>query len=95
MPHAFQTAIDLSKAQKQKAKQTELDFEARFESLINQGIKGGIFREVDVTLAASTTMALMQDWHLKRWKHHNRKITPDVYAQFAVDLVVSRLMIKK
>lgn len=90
----YMESKSLSKAQKEKAKQTELDFEKRFSQLINKGTKEGIFKPVDPALTASTIMALMQDWHLKRWKHRGRKTTPDQYAQFVVELVMARLELR-
>lgn len=87
----YMESKSLSTQQKQTAKTTELNFEMRISELIKQGIEEKLFHPTDVTLASSAIMALLQDWHLKRWKHHDRKITPDHYADFVLNLVMKLL----
>ncbi|WP_317928433.1 TetR/AcrR family transcriptional regulator [Halioxenophilus sp. WMMB6] len=87
----YMESKSLSEQQKEKAKRTELDFEARFVRLVGDGIKEGIFNSLDINLCASAIISLLQDWHLKSWKHRGRKISPQRYAEFITELVMARL----
>ena len=81
----------MSKSQKEKAKNTELNYELRISNLIKQGIDAGLFQPVDAELTAAATLALLQDWHLKKWKHRKRKISVDQYTNFVVNLIFAQL----
>lgn len=87
----FMESKSLSKAQKEIAKQAELQYELRISSLIEEGIEQKTFQPVDIDLTASTAMALLQDWHLKKWKHRARKINVDQYADYVVNLILMKL----
>ena len=87
----FMESKSLSKSQKEKAKNTELNYELRISNLIKQGIDAGLFQPVDAELTAAATLALLQDWHLKKWKHRKRKISVDQYTNFVVNLIFAQL----
>jgi TetR/AcrR family transcriptional regulator, cholesterol catabolism regulator len=80
-------ARNLSKTEQKKAIASEIDSEAVFQGIIEEGIRRGIYAVKDVTLVAPVLKAMLQDWYLKRWKYRQRKITIDQYADFVIDFV--------
>lgn len=90
----FMESKNLSRKQKEEAKQAELEFEGTVRSFIEQGQREGVFREIDAQLMASCIMTLVQDWHLKRWKHRSRKVSPDGYRKFVLGMVKRQLLME-
>jgi len=51
------------------------------DSIIKDGIKKSECKSnLNSSLIASVTKAMMQDWYLKRWKYKRRNIIPEEYA---------------
>lgn len=59
----------------------ELLTESLIKDIIEKGIKNNEFRpDIQSSLVASISKAMLQDWYLKRWKYTKRGVTPDEYA---------------
>ncbi len=88
-------ARNLSKEEQKRAIESELQAEAIFVDIINEGIESGIFAGEDVVLTASVIKAMLQDWYLKRWKYTQRKVSVDEYAEFVIKVIEASLLRKK
>ena len=72
---------------------TELFTEKLFIDILSDGIKAGIYSEVNVLITASIIKAMLQDWYLKKWKYTKRKITVDQYASVVIEFIESYIKI--
>ena len=64
-----------------KTIESELFTESLIDSIIKDGIKKSECKSnLNSSLIASVTKAMMQDWYLKRWKYKRRNIIPEEYA---------------
>jgi AcrR family transcriptional regulator len=75
----------LSATQRAVAKASELHFQ---EELSRMVVDTGVSEEVQAQLIASHCMAMVQDWHVKRWKYRHQKIGVDAFANSVSDLVL-------
>lgn len=80
----FLESRTLSQEQKNIAKETELRMQSQLGTLIAE--TGKVLLS-DAHLLAAHCMALVHDWHLKRWKFRAANITPDAFADSVVRLV--------
>ena len=85
----FLESRSLSPEQKNIAKDTELQMQAHLASLIGAT---GAMPDPEAHLLASHCMALVHDWHLKRWKFRAANIGPDAFADSVVNLVRARVL---
>lgn len=74
----------LQPEQRQTAKNSELYVQSLFADVIAR-LPGRPPGSAD--LAASHLMATFQDWYVKRWKYRTADITPDRFADSAVDMM--------
>lgn len=79
----------LAQEQKNIAKETELQMQSHLASLLNATEAVPM---ADAQLLAAHCMALVHDWHLKRWKFRAANVTPDAFAASVVALVRARVM---
>jgi len=79
----------LSQEQKNIAKDTELRMQSKLASLINDT---QALPTAEAHLLAAHCMALVHDWHLKRWKFRAANVTPDAFADSVAGLVRARLL---
>lgn len=79
----------LAQDQKNIAKDAELRMQSHLGALLNAT---GTVPPSDAHLLASHCMALVHDWHLKRWKFRAANITPDAFADSVVGLVRARVL---
>jgi len=86
---SYMETKNLPKEAHKKAIEAELFTEKIFADIIEEGIKKGVFREVDTRLSPAVIKAMLQDWYLKRWKYERRKVTVEQYAAFLVDVLFS------
>lgn len=78
----------LSQEQRNVAKEAELGTQAQLAMLLDAT---GALRPADAQLLAAHCMALIQDWHLKRWKFRAAGVTPDAFADSVVRLLRARI----
>lgn len=77
---SFMEAKSLPEKEKQGAIAIELEIEAIFQDIIEEGGRAGVFRDHKPRLMASLIKALMQDWYLKRRKYRDQGVSVDEYA---------------
>ncbi len=70
-----------------RAIEGELTTEAIFTGILERGIETGVFSIRDPVLVAAAIKALLQDWYLKRWKYHRRKISVEAYGDFVISII--------
>jgi AcrR family transcriptional regulator len=73
----FMESKTLSTKQKTVAKSSELSLQQALARLIVEARVNDVER---ASLMASHLIALIQDWHVKRWKYRQKKITVDEFA---------------
>ncbi len=74
----YQKSSSLDKSSKSRVMQLEVKVSEIFGKIIDEGIKKGIFREVDVDLMSYNIIFLAHMWVLKRW-HFKNRLTIDKY----------------
>jgi len=74
----YQKSSSLDKGSKSRVMQLEVKVSEIFGKIIDEGIKTGIFREVDVDLMSYSIIFLAHMWVLKRW-HFKNRLTIDKY----------------
>ena len=84
---AYMETKNLKKKEQMLAIEAELFTENIFSEIIEQGIKEGVFVDVNQELTAAAIKAMLQDWYLKRWKYAGRQVSVDDYARFLMDFV--------
>jgi TetR/AcrR family transcriptional regulator, cholesterol catabolism regulator len=92
---SYMETKNLPRGVHRKAIEAELYTEKIFEGIIEEGMKQGVFREVDPQMAAAALKALLQDWYLKRWKYERRRLEVEQYAQFVIGLMFTYLGVKQ
>lgn len=88
---SYMEAKSLPAEEKRDAVAIELEIEAIFLSVIEDGIGSGIYRSRNTRLVASMIKALLQDWYLKRRKYRHQNVVVDDYALFVRDVIESYL----
>ena len=73
----FMESKTLSTSQKTIAKSSELALQEALSQLV---LETGVSDAEQAALTASHLIALVQDWHVKRWKYRQQKITVDRFA---------------
>lgn len=84
----FLESRTLGQDQKNIAKETELHMQSHLGSLL----AASGMPPADAQLLAAHCMALVHDWHLKRWKFRAANITPDAFADSVVGLIRARVL---
>ncbi|KAA0889914.1 TetR/AcrR family transcriptional regulator [Pusillimonas sp. ANT_WB101] len=79
---SFMETKSLPEKQKKEAIAIELEVEDFLRTIIDEGVTGKVFREVNAQLLASVCKAMMQDWYLKRRKYRNQQVDATGYADF-------------
>jgi len=83
----YQKSNSLDRASKARIMQLEVDVSNIFCEMIKEGITQGVFRKVDVDLAAFNIIIAAHMWVLKRW-HFKKRLTLDKY----IDLQLSNIL---
>lgn len=81
-------ARSLPATQRREAKASEQSIENQLAAMI---AALGCLSARDGQLLAAHALAVVQDWHLKRWKYRAGKIAIDAFADSVVELVRARL----
>lgn len=89
---SYMEAKSLPAEEKRDAIAIELEIEAIFLGMIEDGIQVGVYQARNVRLVASMIKALLQDWYLKRRKYRDQNVAVDDYAVFVRDVVESYLL---
>lgn len=89
---SYMEAKSLPAQEKRDAIAIELEIEAIFLGVIEEGINTGVYRAKNARLVSSMIKALLQDWYLKRRKYRDQEVGVDGYAVFVRDVVESYLL---
>jgi AcrR family transcriptional regulator len=82
----YQKSNSLDRASKARIMQLEVEVSNIFCEMIKEGITQGVFKEVDVDLAAYNIIIAAHMWILKHW-HFKKRLTLDKY----IDLQLSNI----
>jgi AcrR family transcriptional regulator len=86
----YQKSSSLDQASKARVMQLEVEVANIFGSIIQDGIRQGVFREVDVDLMAYNILILAHMWVLKGW-HFKKRLTLDKYIDLQLTSVLGML----
>ncbi len=86
----YQKSSSLDKPSKKKVMQLEVEVSKIFSEIIEEGIKKGIFKEVDVDLMAYNIIMMAHMWVLKRW-HFKHRLTLDKFINLQLEAVMDLL----
>lgn len=90
----FMETKNLNKKYQKISVESELMTERIITDILEEGVKGKVFKDVNIQLTGSVIKAMMQDWYLKKWKYKQRNVAVDAYAQFVIDITESYIMKK-
>lgn len=86
----YQKSSSLEKTSKSKVMQLEVQVSEIFSRIIEEGIKVGIFRAVDVDLMAYNIILMAHMWVLKRW-HFKNRLTLNKYIDQQLEIIIASL----
>ncbi len=86
----YQKSSSLEKTSKSKVMQLEVQVSEIFSRIIEEGIKVGIFRAVDVDLMAYNIILMAHMWVLKRW-HFKNRLTFNKYIDQQLEIIIASL----
>ena len=81
----------LPREQQEKAMDLELQAQAILVDNFKKGIKQGDFHCSDPEMLAVHTLAMQQEWYLKRWKFKRMKVDADQHANSVLAFVLKAL----
>lgn len=81
----FMESRTLSSTHKTVAKSTEIHMQSQIAQLFVEALA---IPEEQAELLGAHCMALIHDWHVKRWKYRQLKISVDVFANSVCDFVL-------
>jgi TetR/AcrR family transcriptional regulator, cholesterol catabolism regulator len=86
----YQKSSSLDKVSKGRIMQLEEDVIRIFGEIIEEGVKKGVFRDVDVDLTAYNILIMAHMWVLKNW-HFRKRLSLDKYIDRQLSNVLSLL----
>lgn len=86
----YQKSSSLEKVSKSKVMQLEVQVSEIFSGIIEEGIKEGIFRAVDIDLMAYNIILMAHMWVLKRW-HFKKRLTFNKYIDQQLASILASL----
>jgi AcrR family transcriptional regulator len=86
----YQKSNSLEKASKSRVMQLEVDVSNIFGEIIREGIKQGVFKQVDVDLMAYNIIMMAHMWILKGW-HFRKRLTLDKYIDLQLRTIMDAL----
>ena len=86
----YQKSSSLDKASKSKIMEMEVELSRIFGDIIEDGIKKGIFRDMDVDVASYNIIMLAHMWSLKRW-HLRKRLSIDDYVDMQMKFIMNAL----
>jgi AcrR family transcriptional regulator len=84
---AYLEAKAFGPSARQRARQEELATERLIREALESGVRQGVFKLDDVEMTAALIKPLLQEWYLKRWKYHQRGVSPETYAAAVMNLL--------
>lgn len=90
----FMETKNLNKKYQKISVESELMTERIITDILEEGVKGKVFKDVNIQLTGSVIKAMMQDWYLKKWKYKQRNVAVDAYAQLVIDITESYILKK-
>ncbi|MBN2031784.1 MAG: TetR/AcrR family transcriptional regulator [Deltaproteobacteria bacterium] len=86
----YQKSNSLDKPSKAHIMQLEVEVSKIFAEMIQEGIEYGIFRKVDVDLAAYNIIMIAHMWILKHW-HFRKRLTLNKYIDLQLSAILAML----
>ncbi len=86
----YQKSSSLDRASKSKVMQLEVQVSQIFSGIIQEGIRSGIFKTVDVDLMAYNIILMAHMWVLKRW-HFKKRLSFDSYIDQQLAIILNAL----
>ncbi|MGD2125216.1 MAG: TetR/AcrR family transcriptional regulator [Desulfobacteraceae bacterium] len=80
----------LDKAAKARVMQLEVEVSEIFSNIIQEGIKKGVFKKVDIDLMAYNIIMMAHMWILKKW-HFKERLTLDTYIDLQLATILDAL----
>ncbi|MDY7226572.1 TetR/AcrR family transcriptional regulator [Hyalangium rubrum] len=84
---AYLEAKAFGPSARKRARQEELATERLIREALDSGVRQGVFKLKDLEMTAALIKPLLQEWYLKRWKYHQRGISPEAYADAVMNLL--------
>jgi len=88
----YQKSNSLDRASKARIMDLEVEVSKIFGEMIQEGIDFGVFKKVDVDLAAYNIIIAAHMWILKHW-HFKRRLTLDKYIDLQLSNILGMLKI--
>ncbi len=88
----YQKSNSLDKASKDRIMELEVEVSEVFGGMIQEGIDSGVFKKVDVDLAAYNIIIAAHMWVLKHW-HFKKRLTLDRYIDLQLSNILDMLKI--
>lgn len=86
----YQKSNSLDKTSKARIMELEVEVSKIFAEMIQEGIDLGVFKKVDVDLAAYNIIIAAHMWILKHW-HFKRRLTLDKYIDLQLAAILDTL----
>jgi len=86
----YQKSSSLDKPSKSKIMEMEVELSRIFGEIIEDGIKEGIFKDVDVDICSYNILMLAHMWSLKRW-HFRKRLNIDEYVEKQTKFIMDAL----
>ncbi|RJR47490.1 MAG: TetR/AcrR family transcriptional regulator [Desulfobacteraceae bacterium] len=84
----YQKSNSLDKPSKSRIMELEVEVSKVFAEMIQEGIGSGVFRKVDVDLAAYNIIITAHMWILKQW-HFKKRLTLDQYIDLQLATILN------
>ena len=88
----YQKSNSLDRASKARIMELEVEVSRIFGEMIQEGIELGVFKKVDVDLAAYNIIIAAHMWILKHW-HFKQRLTLDKYIDLQLSNILNMLKI--
>ncbi len=88
----YQKSNSLDRASKARIMELEVEVSKIFGEMIQEGIDLGVFKKVDVDLAAYNIIIAAHMWILKHW-HFKKRLTLDKYIDLQLSNILNMLKI--
>jgi len=86
----YQKSSSLDKASRGRVMQLEVEVSEIFSRIIQEGIDKGVFRDVDVDLAAYNVIITAHMWVLKSW-HFKKRLSLEKYIDLQLTNILAML----
>lgn len=87
----YQKSSSLDRSSRERIMQLEMDMVNILAGIINDGIGDGVFKTLDVDLAAYNIVMMGHTWALKRW-HFKNRLSLDQYIELQTKTIMNMLL---